>query len=673
MAAPDLPSDPAPGTAPATPPVAEAPSDPDVPALARRVLARVVDAMGGSEREGQGRMVEEVARALGAGEHVMVQAGTGTGKSVGYLVPVLLDCATAGHRALVTTATLALQRQVLVKDAPVVVDAVEAETGTRPEVALLKGWNNYVCRHRVGGGYPGSEGLFDVAEATGPTSDLGQEVLRVREWAATTDTGDRDDLVPGVSDRAWRQVSVSKRECLGRSCPMVAECFAQAARDRAARADLVVSNHTMLGIQSMGALDLFPGIDVVVVDEAHELAGRVRDQASQEVSQALVQRVARAARTHAKVATSALDTAGAGLGTAIAALDDGLLPQRPERLAQAMSALDAAVRDALTQVQESSAEQAAKLLAKGALDELSGVLEAWSREPSQSITWVSRSDRDPVERLVIAPLDVAPAIGTVGLGDRPAVLTSATLALGGSFDAVAREAGLMVSGVPWHGVDVGTPFDPAAQGILYTAVHLPTPGRAGPDEAALGELVDLASASHGGVLALFSSWRGAEAGARALREGTDLEVLLQGEETTSALVQRFRDHRDSCLVGTLTLWQGVDVVGPACRLVVIDRIPFPRPDDPVSQARVRDAERHGLNGFRTVPLAHAALFMAQGAGRLLRSREDRGMVAVLDRRLVASRYGSFIRSSMPPMWPTQDPAVARACLERLAAALGEGG
>ncbi len=649
--------------------------------LSRRVLARVVEAMGGTRRAGQQQMVDRVAQAVVAREHVLIQAGTGTGKSIGYLVPVLTECVEEGKRALVTTATLALQRQILVKDAPAVVDAVEAETGMRPQVALLKGWNNYVCRHRVNGGYPQTAALFDVDAAQGSggpwsagggtsdaTTDWGREVLRVREWAATTDTGDRDDLFPGVSERAWRAVSVSKRECLGRACPVQDQCFAQLARDRAAVADLVVSNHSMLGIQSMGTRDLFPEIDLVVVDEAHELADRVRDQASVEISQPMVARVARAIRAHARVDTSALDAAGAELGVIIAGLDDGLITQRPQQLVTAMTTVDSAVRDALSQVDGSSAEQASKLLAKGALDELSGAMGAWMRAPEQSITWVSRpglGGREQTARLIVAPLDVALGIGTVALGERPALLTSATLALGGSFDGVARETGLTAPNVAWAGVDVGSPFDAGTQGILYVAAHLPVPGRTGPEPAALDELVALAQASGGGVLALFSSWRGAQAGAEALRVATDLEVLVQGEETTSALIMRFRERRDSCLVGTLSLWQGVDVVGAACRLVVIDRIPFPRPDDPVAKARSIDAERHGFSGFRTVSLAHASLLMAQGAGRLLRSSEDRGMVAVLDPRLVTKSYGSFIRRTMPPMWPTTDPQVARSSLSRL--------
>lgn len=227
----------------------------------------------------------------------------------------------------------------------------------------------------------------------------------------------------------------------------------------------------------------------------------------------------------------------------------------------------------------------------------------------------------------------------------------------------------MVSHVPWHGIDVGSPFDVARQGVIYVARHLPVPGREGPSGEALDELVALTQAAGGGVLALFSAWRGLKAGARALREGTSLDVYVQGEETTSALVSRFRNERDSCLVGTLSLWQGVDVVGPSCRLVVIDRIPFPHPDNAVFQALQNDAAKRGVSGFGAVALPHAALLMAQGAGRLLRSSQDQGVVAVLDPRLVTKSYGSFIRATMPQMWPTTDSRIVVQALERLAASL----
>ncbi|WP_051259419.1 ATP-dependent DNA helicase [Schaalia suimastitidis] len=642
-------------------------------ALSSRVLTDVLSAMGGGHRAGQVTMVEEICRAITSNERLLVQAGTGTGKSIGYLVPTMTYCASAQARAVISTATLALQRQILVKDAPVVADTVATHTGVQPTVALLKGWNNYLCPYRLAGGYPDEGTLFDVehspvfARATGgPSSQLAAEIMELRQWAKETDTGDRDDLVPGPSERAWRHVSVSKRECLGRACPMVEECFAQRARDRAAEADVIVTNHTLLGIHATGEADLFTDIDMVIVDEAHELAERVRAQASASFSAGQLARVARAARTHAAVDTQDFETAATALVDAINELPAGLLAERDQVLSDAVRGLDNAAREALTQVQASSSDAAAKALARAALDEVMGTCGAWNRVADESITWIQRPDDGGQAELVIAPLHVASAIGTAALGDAAAVLTSATLRLGGTFDAIAYDCGLNLAEQPWRAIDVGTPFDEAKQGIIYVAEHLPMPGQAGVSDEALAELVELVQASGGGALALFSSWKGAQAGAAALREKTDFTVYLQGEESASSLITQFRHDVDSCLVGTLGLWQGVDVPGASCRLVIIDRIPFPHPDDPVSKALTKDAQRRRLNGFWTVSLPKATLLMAQGAGRLLRTVNDRGVVAVLDCRLVTKGYGAVIRSSMPAMWPTTNGTLVRQALRRLA-------
>ena len=630
-----------------------------------RVLDAVVARMGGSPREGQASMVVEGAMVLEEREHLLVQAGTGTGKSLGYLVPLLTRCALRGVRGVVSTATLALQRQILVKDAPVAVDAVAQATGVRLKVAVLKGWSNYACLHKLDGGYPTEGTLFEDREAdAGPTGSLGREILRIREWIGETTTGDRDDLVPGVSDRAWHHASVTKPECLGKHCPLIAECFAQSARLEAATADVVVTNHSLFGINACGEGELFGEYDAVVIDEAHELADRVRSQACADLTVARVSRVARSLRSHLSIDATDLDEAGAGLGAAMAPLQEGLLEYRPSALVDAMLVLDGAARGASDEVSQAQGEPASKLLARAAIDELIGALDAWGRDPDQSIAYVTRDDSDNA-RLTVGPLDVSAAIGGVGIGERGAILTSATLSLGGNFDFMAASTGMAVSGVSWHGVDVGTPFDYARQGIQYVASHLPVPGRDGPSEELLDELVELARASGGGVLALFASRRGAAAGAQALRERTDLTVYLQGEETLAQLIARFRDERDSCLVGTMSLWQGVDVAGDSCRLVVIDKIPFPRPYDPVTRARSMDVERRGGNGFMAVSLTHAALMMAQGAGRLLRSTEDRGVVAILDPRVRTKRYGGFIMRSLPSMWPTTDPQVVRGALRRL--------
>ncbi|MCA1674641.1 MAG: ATP-dependent DNA helicase, partial [Actinobacteria bacterium] len=259
------------------------------------------------------------------------------------------------------------------------------------------------------------------------------------------------------------------------------------------------------------------------------------------------------------------------------------------------------------------------------------------------------------------------------------------LTLGGTFDTLARQWGLPAQqpaataatgtatekpppgddGPRWTGLDAGSPFEHRKAAILYTAAHLPPPGRDGLAPSYLDELTELVTAAGGRTLGLFSSMRAAKQATEALRERVEVPILCQGDDATGLLVRRFADDEPTCLFGTLSLWQGVDVPGRSLSLVVVDRIPFPRPDDPLASARQRAVAARGGNGFLTVAATHAALLLAQGTGRLLRSTEDRGVVAVLDPRLTTARYGGFLRASLPPFWPTTDPEVVRAALRRL--------
>jgi ATP-dependent DNA helicase DinG len=315
----------------------------------------------------------------------------------------------------------------------------------------------------------------------------------------------------------------------------------------------------------------------------------------------------------------------------------------------------------------------------------------------------------------VAPLAVGGLLAERLFGRRTVALTSATLSVGGSFDPLARQWGLPTAGtamppagaaqtVPsdgaeppegteppentglgpaeppenaglgpaephpldWTGLDVGSPFDHPRSGILYVARHLPPPGRDGLAQPYLDEIAELIEAAGGRTLGLFSSMRAAKQATAQLRDRIGYPLLCQGEDPTSQLIARFADDEASCLFGTLSLWQGVDVPGRSLQLVVIDRIPFPRPDDPLASARQRAVEAHGGNGFMTVAAAQAALLLAQGTGRLLRTMSDRGVVAILDPRLVTKRYGSFLRASLPPFWTTSDPEVVRGALRRLA-------
>lgn len=645
------------------------------------LLDEAVAATGGQNRAGQRIMAAHVAQALELQRHLLVQAGTGTGKSLGYLVPALARVGESDQPIVVATATLALQAQIVNRDIPRLLQALEPRPESQAQVALLKGRNNYLCLHKLEGGYPEDEpdALFDMPSST---SRVGEEVVRLREWADRTETGDRDELKPGVSDRAWAQVSVSAAECLGRRCPLVEECFSEMARSRAAEADIVITNHALLAINAFEGMKVLPEHETVIIDEAHELVDRVTGAVSGSLTVAMVRRAARSVKKHSKADSGALEMAAGTLETAFEGLAEGLLKGLDGRLLTAISAVNDASRTALSDTKPDGQDVDAGLqMARSRVSEVhdmsSRILEA---SGEQDVLWISRqggwengryvaaSDTDPAT-LNIAPLSVGLQLRDGLFADRTVILTSATLTVGDSFDVAAGALGLQGEGAPrWTSIDVGSPFDYRKQGIMYVAGDLKPPGF-GVHEGQLERLRELCEASEGGALGLFSSKRAAERAAEYMREHSDLNVLLQGESSLKALVEEFSEDVDSCLFGTMSLWQGVDVPGDSCRLVVMDRIPFPRPDDPIAQARTEAVNRHRGNGFMAVSAHHAAIRMAQGAGRLIRSVSDRGVVAVLDSRVATKRYGGFLMKAMPPMWSTQNKAAVIGALARLSASI----
>ena len=669
------------------------------------LLARAVTKLGGVPREGQQEMVSAIAEAFSARQHLLVQAGTGTGKSLGYLVPAVRHAVEHNERILVSTATLALQRQLMTRDLPLVTSALTPALSRAPRVALLKGWQNYVCVHKVSGGYPTDDtaALFELEPGAGQTpvavehpaepdedASLGSQVLRARAWAEKTTTGDRDDLVPGVSDRAWRQVSVTTLECIGQKCPMLSECFPEQARVTARGADVVVTNHAMLGIAAEGTSKVLPEYDVLVVDEAHELTDRITQQSTAELSLASIDSAARLARRHGGVATPNLDAAAARFGAAILDIPEGRFPQGlPDDALDAVSAVRDAARDLLTELKPGPGDKAAPAdsglkIAHATVNVLFDIAERMAQNSSgQDVLWSARASEDAqwretgVTKLHVAPLNVSGLVRTQLLGERVGIFTSATLNLGGTFDAIARSLGLVgpsqvVADSPvgsqrtqWSAVDVGTPFKYGKQGILYIAKNLPAPGREAATEAQFDEIAELISAAGGRTLGLFSSRRAVQLVTEAMRERLDLPILSQGDDQLPTLVEKFAADPATSLFGTLSLWQGVDVPGETCQLVLIDRIPFPRPDDPIRSARSEAVAAAGGNGFMQVSATHAALLLAQGAGRLIRTAQDRGVVAVLDPRLATARYGSFLTRSMPDLWQTTDRDIVTGALQRL--------
>ncbi|AQT79239.1 ATP-dependent helicase [Mycolicibacterium litorale] len=647
------------------------------------LLATAVAALGGAERSGQVQMAEAVAHAFATGEHLAVQAGTGTGKSLAYLIPAIARAVTDETPVVVSTATIALQRQLVDRDLPRLVDALAGSLPHRPRFALLKGRRNYLCLNKIHNGSGDDNADAPQEELFGPvaTTALGRDVARLTEWASSTETGDRDELTPGVPDRSWSQVSVSARECLGVArCPYGTDCFSERARGEAGRADIVVTNHALLAIDAIADASVLPEHRFLVVDEAHELVDRVTSVATGELTPAplgvATRRVARLVRPEL---AQRMEAAAATFSSAIHDAQPGRFDHLDEELATYLTALRDAASAARGDIDPAPRDPKAAATRNEAIAALTEIADTAARVldsfvpaiPDRTdVVWLDHEEirgaaagMRPVLR--VAPLSVAGLMRTRIFADATAVLTSATLTVGGSFDAMAGAWGLR-DGPPWQGLDVGSPFEHAKSGILYIAAHLPPPGRDGAGSPELlDEITGLMQAAGGRTLGLFSSMRAAKAAAEAVRTRVDTPILCQGDDGTAALVQRFAAEPETSLFGTLSLWQGVDVPGPSLSLVLIDRIPFPRPDDPLLTARQRAVAAKGGNGFMTVAAAHAALLLAQGAGRLLRRADDRGVVAVLDSRMATARYGGYLRASLPPFWTTTDHERVEQALRRL--------
>lgn len=629
------------------------------------MLRAIIAAMSGTTRPHQEEMADAVSSTIDDGGVLLVQAGTGTGKSLGYLAPAISAARDAGTRTVVSTATLALQRQLVDKDLPA---ALAAAPETQVAAAVLKGRGNYICAARLAG-QAGSDSQEELDLAVGG-GRLERQAAELRSWAQTTTTGDRDDYPDQLDPRVWRALSATGRECVGPSrCSFAAECFSERARHEAGAADLVVTNHALLALDALDDAALLPEYDVLIVDEGHELGSRVAAAGTEQLGAGLVDRAIGAVR--ALVDTEHVDRlaeAGAALSAALSALP--VERRRLTSLDEGLVAALALLRDACTVAgaalpREQESDNHGRHRAQAALTEVHDIAGRLISAGEDEVVWYGGL-ADP--QLHVAPLGVAGPLGEYLTERGAAIVTSATLTVGGDFDSVASELGLRGQ---WRGLDVGSPFDYRHQGILYAAADLPAPGREGPDEAVLDRVGELVAAAGGRSLVLLSSWRAVEKVSQHLlaQPVPGVEILVQQRgDPVAGLVSRFAEDETSVLVGTMSLFQGVDVPGESCLCVIIDRIPFPRPDDPVVQARSERVARTGGNGFMSVSVPRAALLLAQGAGRLIRSDSDRGVVAVLDPRLATARYGSYLVKSLPDFWPTTRREVAVDALRRLSQA-----
>ena len=653
----------------------------------RSALSAAVFAIEGSPREGQIEMAEAVANALSDRHHLLVQAGTGTGKSLAYLVPALVH----GKKVLVATATLALQRQLVERDLPRVKDALEKELKRTISFAVYKGVGNYLCLQKMNAddGTADSEVLVDI-------SSLEKDARRLREWAAKPGiSGDRDDA-PEVDRRVWLANSTSGRECVGADeCRFGRECFAVNAKARAQTADIVVTNHTLLAIEIVDSHPILPERDAVILDEAHEFMDRTTQAVTEELTSGRVARAANMVRRHmpGKLADAFVKAAERfsdamdeyGQEYRMRNDEERKLNELPDALAAPVRKIKESAEAVIAKINADSDivdpdSLADRARVKGAVNEIKTTAQKMMRMGESQVLWYEPT----FSTLYLAPLAVSHVLRENLFTQTPVIATSATLTVGKTFDPIARSLGILTSASAedeseeedWsidpsnvQMLDVGSPFDFANQGMLYLPKELPEPGRDGPSKEALVELGELIDAAGGRTLALFSSWRGVEMADEHLRRvlaELPIAIITQKRgDSVGALVERFANDPTSILLGTMSLWQGVDVPGPSCTLVAIDRIPFPRPDDPVMSARAAEADAAGGSGFMQVSLPRAALLLAQGTGRLIRSVDDRGVVAILDSRIVNKRYGSILLNSMPPLWRTSDGKTVKESLKRL--------
>jgi ATP-dependent DNA helicase DinG len=618
---------------------------------------------GGRRRLGQVEMVEAIAEAIEDGMHLLCEAGPGTGKSFGYLIPALCS----GRRVVVSTATKSLQDQLSTRDLPFLAEVL-AQIGVDFSWVTVKGRKNYLCRSR----------LAERLEAEGGSSQQGlfeEEVLPetirlLSEWADLNSTGDRDDLPEHVPDELWSEVSVAGIECPGRDgCPQGDSCFAMAALDKAQEADVVIVNHHLYGADLMMGGSVLPEHDLVVFDEAHRLEDTMAAAFGIDMTEGRFWQFQRSATAYLGGAAGR-DLLN-DLTRRVREVDDALQRTPLGRVAEpasspigsTFSTAAAAVGEVLKAIRDTQPTTPGSLGARARAlrlgGHLAGDIAMAMSPPAGHVAWVEGEGSRPTFRL--APVEVGPLLAQHLLSVRPVVLTSATLSVGGSMQLVAGRLGFEKDADPplgYRSAQVGSPFDYDVQARVYVAARLPEPRSPDYQSAALDETERLVEASGGRALVLTTSFRMLEALADRLTEALPFVVLVQGKLPKRRLVEQFEQDETSVLVATMGFWEGLDIPGRSLELVVIDKLPFPRPDDPLWAARREVAEAAGLSAFSTIDLPRAAILLAQGAGRLIRTTEDRGLVALLDSRLMKRRYGHHILRSLPPMPRITSPEAA---------------
>jgi ATP-dependent DNA helicase DinG len=609
------------------------------------VIARLPG--GGEIRDGQVEMAVAVEHALDERRHLVVQAGTGTGKSLAYLVPAILS----GGKIVVSTATKALQDQLAGRDLPFLQKALPMPF----EFAVLKGRSNYLCQQRVKE-VAGGDGQLEL-EGVEATGSLSKEILKLVEWGRSTKSGDRSDLSFEPSPRAWSMVSVTGMECPGATkCPSGGNCFAESARAAAEDADVIVVNTHLYGSHLASGGHVLPDHDVVVFDEAHELEDIAASALGLEMTSGRFASLARNARRLVGpgdgAAVDELLVAGDHFERAIEGyVNQRLVGELPTALTEALTEGIERTQALLSAIKGAADDDPAKARVQMAAGHLAGDLGMVRDVGESHVRWVEGPTHAPV--LKVAPIDVGGQLAERLWPEHTAILTSATIPA-----SLAVRVGIPAD--EHDELDAGSPFDFGTQALLYCATHLPDPRNDSYRDRLHDELAFLIDAAGGRTLALFTSWSAMQRAAEEMRERLEVPILAQGDLPKPKLVAEFERDEAACLFATMGYWQGVDVPGRTLSLVTIDRLPFPRPDEPLLVAR---RERAGSAAFRLIDLPRAATLLAQGAGRLIRSASDHGVVAVLDSRLATANYRWDLINALPPMKRTKDRAEVAAFLK----------
>ena len=635
-------------------------------------------------RREQRRMAERVGAALEARTTLVVEAGTGTGKTFAYLVPALLS----GARVLISTGTRTLQDQLYSRDLPL----VGAALGRPARVALLKGRTNYLCRHRLAAAAGAGEQLAMIEGGPEAARASRAMLTRIARWALTTRSGDLAE-VGGLSDShpVWAQVTSSRETCLGQRCPEVSRCHVALARREALDADIVIVNHHLLladlALKEDGFGDLLGSADAVILDEAHQIPDLATQFFGATVSSRQIESLLRDVQLEQRKPGSATvprpqDTAT--LAAQLRGIEDDLRQLRAAGLSpsagtagasrMAWDGRAAGLGEAAHELAESLARLGESLAALG---DDAGVAQLAARSLELSADLSRIADLDELEgaraievssrgvTLSLMPFDISARFRALIEARRGAwIFTSATLSLGEEFGHFTGRLGIGACDT----LRIDSPFDHERQSLLYLPQRMPDPRSPDYVAAVIDTALPLIEAAGGGAFVLFTSHRALAQGAALLRArwngAAPQRLFVQGEAPRERLLQEFRDDGNGVLLGTASFWEGVDVKGEALRLVVIEKLPFASPDDPLVRARIEHLTSTGANAFRDYQLPEAALALKQGAGRLIRSEEDYGAVVICDPRMLGRSYGRVFLAALPPMTVTQDADEVRRFLRK---------